>query len=134
MDDRSRSGPATDFFVHVNCLSDAEQYGNKSSYFTNNMNPPILLPYHTPYEIAISNIYFKKDFYPIIANDNESSVHVVFYRVLKHTNSNESNNDSEVILLKYNLDYSVIDQLIVDTLTPSLNLTGDMNALVKEYN
>ena len=62
MDDRSRSTSATDFAVQLNCLSDSEQYNNKSSYFTNNMNPPILLPFHTPYEVGLSNIYFKEDF------------------------------------------------------------------------
>ena len=65
MDDRSRSSPASDFFVHLNCLSDSELYNNKSSCFTNTMKPPILLPFHTPYEVALSNIYFKQDFYQI---------------------------------------------------------------------
>ena len=83
MDDHSRSSPATDFVVHVNCLSDAIQYGNTSSSFTNNMKPPILLPYHTPYEVALSNIYFKQDFYQILAGDEDSSVQVVFYIVKK---------------------------------------------------
>ena len=83
MDDHSRSSPATDFVVHVNCLSDAIQYGNTSSSFTNNMKPSILLPYHTPYEVALSNIYFKQDFYQILAGDEDSSVQVVFYIVKK---------------------------------------------------
>ena len=59
MDDHTRSGPVTDFLVHLNCLSDANQYENTSSCFTNNMKPPILLPYHTAYEVGLSNIYFK---------------------------------------------------------------------------
>ena len=74
MEDRFRNSPATDFFVHINCLSDIEQYGNSSSCFTNNMNPSILLPYHPPYEVTLTNTYFKKDFYPIIANDEDSSI------------------------------------------------------------
>ena len=78
MDDHSRSSPATDFVVHVNCLSDAIQYGNTSSSFINNMKPPILLPYHTPYEVALSNIYFKQDFYQILANEEESAIQFVF--------------------------------------------------------
>ena len=79
MDDRSRSGPASDFFVHLNCLSDSELYSNKSSCFTNDVNPPILLPFHTPYEVALSNIYFKQDFYQILANVEESAIQIVFY-------------------------------------------------------
>ena len=82
MDDRSRSGPASDFFVHLNCLSDSELYNNKSSCFTNNMKPPILLPFHTPYEVALSNIYFKQEFYQLLANEEESCIQIVFY-VLK---------------------------------------------------
>ena len=79
MEDRSRSGSSSDFFVRLNCLSDAELYDNKSSYFTNNMKPPILLPFHTPYEVALSNIYFKPEFYRLLANDEESSIQNVFY-------------------------------------------------------
>ena len=51
MDDHTRSGPVTDFFlVHLNCLSDANQYENTSSCFADNMKPPILLPHHAAYE------------------------------------------------------------------------------------
>ena len=78
MDDHSRSSPASDFFVHLNCLSDSELYYNKSSCFTNTMKPPILLPFHTPYEVALSNIYFKKEFYQILANVEESAIEFVF--------------------------------------------------------
>ena len=143
MEDRSRNSPATDFFVHINCLSDIEQYGNSSSCFTNNMNPSILLPYHTPYEVALSNIYFKKDFYPIIANDEDSSIQVVFYKLLKHsTPDSEGDNliqtddkeDKQSIPLKDKFEYSIIDKKIVDIIIPSINLTGDIPDLVKEYN
>ena len=88
MDDHSRSTPATDFVVHVNCLSDAIQYGNTSSSFINNMKPPILLPYHIPYEVALSNIYFKQEFYKLLANEEESSIQFVYY-VLKIKPSDE---------------------------------------------
>ena len=89
------------------------------NFFTNNMNPSILLPYHTPYEVALSNIYFKKDFYPIIANDEDSSIQVVFYKLLKHsTPDSEGDNsiqtddseDNQSIPLKDKFEYSIIDK------------------------
>ena len=92
MDDRFRSTSATDFAVQLNCLSDSEQYNNKSSYFTNNINPPILLPFHTPYEVGLSNIYFKEDFYQLLANDEESCIQIVFY-ILTSKNSLSSSPD-----------------------------------------
>ena len=138
MDDHSRSSPATDFVVHVNCLSDAIQYENTSSSFTNNMKPPILLPYHTPYEVALSNIYFKQDFYQILAGDEDSSVQVVFYIVKKELkpaspkDSEGIDSDTTVLSLPYNL--KVVDQKVADTITPSINLTDDIKAVVDEYN
>ena len=142
MDDHSRSSPATDFVVHVNCLSDAIQYGNTSSSFTNNMKPPILLPYHTPYEVALSNIYFKQDFYQILAGDEDSSVQVVFYIVKKKELKPASPKDSEgtltnsdtIVLGVTDDDLTVVDQKVVDTITPSINLTDDIKAVVDEYN
>ena len=140
MDDHSRSSPATDFVVHVNCLSDAIQYENTSSSFTNNMKPPILLPYHTPYEVALSNIYFKQDFYQILAGDEDSSVQVVFYIVKKELkppspkDSEESLTDSDTIVLSVTDNLTVVDQKVVDTITPSINLTDDIKAVVDEYN
>ena len=123
MDDRSRSGPASDFFVHLNCLSDSELYNNKSSCFTNNMKPPILLPFHTPYEVALSNIYFKEEFYQILANDEESSIQIVFY-VLKSNPINKTSANS----------IEIIDQKILDTVYPSINLIGDTKSIINEYN
>ena len=123
MDDRSRSGPASDFFAHLNCLSDSELYNNKSSCFTNNMKPPILLPFHTPYEVALSNIYFKEEFYQILANDEESSIQIVFY-VLKSNPINKTSANS----------IEIIDQKILDTVYPSINLIGDTKSIINEYN
>ena len=147
MDDHSRSSPATDFVVHVNCLSDATQYGNTSSSFINNMKPPILLPYHTPYEVALSNIYFKQDFYQILAGDEDSSVQVVFYIVKKElkpappedsegtlTNSEGTLTNSDTIVLSVTDNLTVVDQKVVDTITPTINLTDDIKAVVDEYN
>ena len=157
MDDHSRSSPATDFVVHVNCLSDAIQYGNTSSSFTNNMKPSILLPYHTPYEVALSNIYFKQDFYQILAGDEDSSVQVVFYIVKKELKPAPPPEDSEetllnsgtivsnvesegtlpnsdIIVLSATDKLTVLDQKVVDTITPSINLTDDIKAVVDEYN
>ena len=147
MDDHSRSTPATDFVVHVNCLSDAIQYGNTSSSFINNMKPPILLPYHTPYEVALSNIYFKQDFYQILAGDEDSSVQVVFYIVKKElkpappedsegtlTNSEGTLTNSGTIVLSVTDNLTVVDQKVVDTITPTINLTDDIKAVVDEYN
>lgn len=142
MDDHSRSSPATDFVVHVNCLSDAIQYGNTSSSFINNMKPPILLPYHTPYEVALSNIYFKQDFYQILAGDEDSSVQVVFYIVKKELkppspppeDSDEPLTNSDTIVLSVTDNLTVVDQKVVDTITPTINLTDDIKAVVDEYN
>ena len=92
MDDRSRSASATDVAVQLNCLSDSRQYDNTSSCFTNNMNPPILLPFHTPYEVGLSNIYFKEDFYQLLANDEESCIQIVFY-ILTDKSSLSSTSD-----------------------------------------
>ena len=104
MDDHTRSGPVTDFLVHLNCLSDANQYENTSSCFTNNMKPPILLPYHTAYEVGLSNIYFKQDFYQILANDKDSAIQVIFYKVKKEPISDKpSNNVIEILNLKTNI-------------------------------
>ena len=154
MDDHSRSTPATDFVAHVNCLSDAVQYGNTSSSFINNMKPPILLPYHTPYEVALSNIYFKQDFYQILAGDEDSSVQVIFYIVKKESKSTPPPHDSELttssppkdseagletsnsdtIVLSVTDNLKVIDQKVVDTITPSINLTDNIKTVVGEYN
>ena len=131
MDDRSRSGPASDFFVHLNCLSDAELYSNKSSCFTNDMNPPILLPFHTPYEVALSNIYFKKDFYQILANAEESAIQIVFYvftirpsaEVSACTNEKDGPENLEII-----------DQKTFDKVYPSKNLKSDTKSIINEYN
>ena len=160
MDDRSRSGPASDFFVHLNCLSDAELYSNKSSCFTNDMNPPILLPFHTPYEVALSNIYFKQEFYKLLANEEESSIQFVYY-VLKIKPSDEESADRnkkdaseniDIIDLKLldskpsieKLAYSVIkdasdnieviDKKILHKIYPSTNLIGDTKSIINNYN
>ena len=151
MDDHSRSGPATDFVVHVNCLSDAVQYGNTSSYFINDMKPPILLPYHTPYEVALSNIYFKQDFYQILKNDSDSAVQVVLYLTKKEPNEREavsndepSDNTSDGLIdevpenTRITLDESynlrIVDQKIVDIISPSINLGDSITDVIAEYN
>ena len=160
MDDRSRSGPASDFFVHLNCLSDAELYSNKSSCFTNDMNPPILLPFHTSYEVALSNIYFKQEFYKLLANEEESSIQFVYY-VLKIKPSDEESADRNKIDASKNIDiidlklldsnpsieklaYSVIkdasdnieviDKKILHKIYPSTNLIGDTKSIINNYN
>ena len=55
-------------------------------------NLTIMLPFHTPYEVALSNIYFKQKFYQILANDEESAIQIVFY-VLKSKPSVEESAD-----------------------------------------
>ena len=137
MDDRSRSTSATDFAVQLNCLSDSEQYNNKSSYFTNNMNPPILLPFHTPYEVGLSNIYFKEDFYQLLANDEESCIQIVFYILTSKTSLSstpdivESTKPSVEDVGNENI---VVDQKIVQKVYPSINLIDDIKAVIDEYN
>ena len=131
MDDRTRSGPASDFFVHLNCLSDSELYNNKSSCFTNNMKPPILLPFHTPYEVALSNIYFKQEFYQLLANEEESCIQIVFY-VLKIKEGVEVPANGVEKVGPENIE--VIDQKILDKVYPSINLIGDTKSIINEYN
>ena len=131
MDDRSRSGPASDFFVHLNCLSDSGLYNNKSSTFTNTMNPPILLPFHTPYEVALSNIYFKQEFYKLLANEEESAIQIVFY-ILKSKPSVEGSADIVKKVGPENID--VIDQKILHKVYPSINLIADTKSIINEYN
>ena len=131
MDDRSRSGPASDFFVHLNCLSDSELYNNKSSSFTNTMNPPILLPFHTPYEVALSNIYFKKDFYQILANTEESAIQIVFYIFTIRPSVEVSAYTNEKVGPE-NLE--IIDQKTFDKVYPSINLKSDTKSIINEYN
>ena len=140
MEDRSRSTSATDFAVHLNCLSDAEQYDNKSSYFTNNMNPPILLPFHTPYEVALSNIYFKEDFYLLLANDEESCIQIVFY-ILKDSSLSSSSDSEKPTMLSGShvqndlTEIVVVDnQKIVDKVYPSINLIDEIKTIIEEYN
>ena len=87
------------------------------------MKPPILLPFHTPYEVALSNIYFKEEFYQILANDEESSIQIVFY-VLKSNPINKTSANS----------IEIIDQKILDTVYPSINLIGDTKSIINEYN
>ena len=131
MDDRTRSGPASDFFVHLNCLSDSELYNNKSSCFTNNMKPPILLPFHTPYEVALSNIYFKQEFYQLLANEEESSIQIVFY-VLKIKPGVEASTNGVEKVGTENIE--VIDKKILDKVYPSINLIDDTKSIINEYN
>ena len=131
MDDRSRSGPASDFFVHLNCLSDAELYSNKSSCFTNDINPPILLPFHTPYEVALSNIYFKKDFYEILANAEESAIEIVFYIFTIKPSAEVSVYTTEKVGPE---NIQIIDQKIFDKVYPSINLISDTKSMINEYN
>ena len=161
MDDHTRSGPVTDFLVHLNCLSDANQYENTSSCFTNNMKPPILLPYHTAYEVGLSNIYFKQDFYQILANDKDSAIQVIFYKVKKEpisdkpalnqppsnddddtsnvddniSNTNDSNIETNTeIKLSETHKLTILDQKIIETFYPSINLTDDIVRVLDEYN
>ena len=131
MDDRSRSGPASDFFVHLNCLSDSGLYNNKSSTFTNTMNPPILLPFHTPYEVALSNIYFKKDFYQILANTEESAIQIVFYVFTIRPSAEVSAYTNEKVGPE-NLE--IIDKKTFDKVYPSINLKSDTKSIINEYN
>ena len=134
MDDRSRSGPASDFFVHLNCLSDSELYNNKSSCFTNNMKPPILLPFHTPYEVALSNIYFKQEFYQLLANEEESSIQLIFY-ILKCKASKAGDEASANSVENFGSEnVEVIDKKILDKVYPSKNLIGDTKSILNEYN
>ena len=155
MDDRSRSASATDFAVQLNCLSDSEQYDNKSSYFTNNMNPPILLPFHTPYEVGLSNIYFKEDFYQLLANDEESCIQIVFYilasktslystdDIVESTKPNETSLSSASDIAEStkpneegfgNENIIVIDQKIFQKVYPTVNLVDDIKTIIKDYN
>ena len=161
MDDHTRSGPVTDFLVHLNCLSDANQYENTSSCFTNNMKPPILLPYHTAYEVGLSNIYFKQDFYQILANDKDSAIQVIFYKVKKEPisdkpapNRSPSNDDDDTSNVDHNISntndsnietnteiklsethkLTILDQKIIETFYPSINLTDDIVRVLDEYN
>ena len=131
MDDRSRSGPASDFFVHLNCLSDSELYNNKSSSFTNTMNPPILLPFHTPYEVALSNIYFKKDFYRILSNTEESAIQIVFYVFTIRSSAEVSAYSNEKVGPE---NLQIIDQKTFDKVYPSINLKSDTKSIINEYN
>ena len=128
MDDRSRSSPASDFFVHLNCLSDSELYNNKSSCFTNTMKPPILLPFHTPYEVALSNIYFKQDFYQILADVEESAIEFVFC-VLKFKADVD---DSDEKVGPENIE--IIEENLFDKVYPSINLRDDIKSIFNEYN
>ena len=155
MDDRSRSTSATDFAVHLNCLSDSRQYDNKSSCFTNNMNPPILLPFHTPYEVGLSNIYFKEDFYRLLANDEESCIQIVFYILTdksslsstsdidESTKPNETGLSSTSNIAELtkpneeglgNENIIVIDQKILQKVYPTVNLVDDIKTIIKDYN
>ena len=176
MDDHTRSGPVTDFLVHLNCLSDANQYENTSSCFTNNMKPPILLPYHTAYEVGLSNIYFKQDFYQILANDKDSAIQVIFHKVKKEpisdkpapnqpplpisdkpppnqppsndddtsnvsnvddniSNTNDNNIETNTeIKLSETHKLTILDQKIIETFYPSINLTDDIVRVLDEYN
>ena len=124
------------------------------------MNPPILLPFHTPYEVILSNIYFKQEFYKLLANEEESAIQFVFY-VLKIKPSDEesavsdkidASENIEVIDLKLldskpnieKLAYSVIkdatdnveiiDQKILHKIYPSTNLIGDTKSIINDYN
>ena len=137
MDDRSRSTSATDFAVQLNCLSDSEQFNNKSSYFTNNMNPPILLPFHTPYEVGLSNIYFKEDFYQLLANDEDSCIQIHFY-VLSEKTSLSSSPDivesTKPSVEDVGNENIVVDQKILQKVYPSINLIDDIKAVIDEYN
>ena len=137
MDDRSRSTSATDFAVQLNCLSDSEQYNNKSSYFTNNMNPPILLPFHTPYEVGLSNIYFKEDFYRLVANDEDSCIQIHFYILSSKTSSSSLPDiveSTKPFLDNDGNENIVVDQKILQKVYPSINLIDDIKAVIDEYN
>ena len=94
MNDRNRSSLTTDF-VHLNCISDALLFKNRASQFTNLMNPHILLPYHTRYEVGISNIYFEPKIYPILANDEDSLIQLMIYKLKQHNNVSEKENVEE---------------------------------------
>ena len=76
------------------------------------MKPPILLPFHTPYEVALSNIYFKQEFYQILANDEESSIQIVFY-VLK---------GKPDIATSAGFSAEIIDQKILDNMIGPFDL------------
>ena len=58
MDDRSRSASATDFAVQLNCLSDSEQYDNKSSSIISVSVKKIFIS-----ETVLSLIYFNHNFF-----------------------------------------------------------------------
>ena len=131
MDDRSRSTSATDFAVQLNCLSDSEQYDNKSSYFTNNMNPPILLPFHTPYEVGLSNIYFKEDFYQLLANEEESCIQIVFYVFTIKSSYEESEHANDKVGPE---NVEILNQRTFDKVYPSINLKSDTKSIINEYN
>ena len=90
MNDPDRTSLATDFVVHLNCLSDSSFFKNTSSQFTNLMNPHILLPYHTRYEVGVSNIYFEPKIYPILANEEESGIQLIIYKLKQHGNETQN--------------------------------------------
>ena len=164
MDNPSRDGNITDFLVHLNCLSDALEYGNTSSHFRNTMKPPIFLPFHTPYEVGVSNIYFSENIYPILANDKDSAISVCINKVLRIPNDqseNEKENmlqpDSEVNINKEmgesvtadedesheQINYLLIDKLStyklieekqILTVYPTVNHANNIRNIIDDYN
>merc|ERR1712082_358692 len=80
------------------------------------MNPPIMLPFHTPYEVALSNIYFKQEFYKLLGNEEESSIQFVYY-ALKIKPSDEESADKNKKDTSENID--IIDLKLLDS-TPSI--------------
>ena len=92
------------------------------------MKPPILLPFHTLYKVALSNIYFKQDFHQILANEEESAIQFVFC-ILKFKASVEA---SVKKVGAENIE--IIEEKTFDKVYPSINLRDDIKSIFNEYN
>ena len=158
MDNLSREGNITDFVVHLNCLSDAIQYGNTSAHFRNTMKPQIFLPFHTPYEVGVSNIYFSENVYPILANDKDSAISVCMNKALRfpkdqsenvdesttnendHSNDDDEDNEDGTKLDKNTLytdkfsTYKTIEEKEMMTVYPTVNHASNIGNIIDDYN
>ena len=160
MDNPSREDNITDFVVHLNCLSDALQYGNTSAHFRNTMKPSIFLPFHTPYEVGVSNIYFSENVYSILANDKDSAISVCMNKVVifpkdQKENEGESNTDEiskedtdyddDVVEDEVKLDkntlyidkvstYKTIEEKEIMKVYPTVNHANNIGGIIDDYN
>ena len=121
----ARSMQSEDFVVHLNNFSDSSLYSNTSASFTNLIQPQILLPYHTPYEVGLTNIFFKENIYPILQDDDESNIKLLLYRINKLGKQDES---------KKQESYSIQDEFIIGDVIPKSNIISDITKVLAEYN